>query len=104
MSLWYGARDKKDLCYVDDFEEAERQHDNFEFHVALSAPRKDDNNSYQKGFVHVLVRDHYLNTHPAPGDVEYYLCGPPLMSASVIEMLEQFGVDRSQILFDDFGG
>ncbi|MGI9257217.1 MAG: NADH:ubiquinone reductase (Na(+)-transporting) subunit F [Gammaproteobacteria bacterium] len=104
MSLWYGARARKDLCYIEDFEEAERQHENFELHVALSAPREDDKRSYHRGFVHMLVRDHYLSTHSAPGDVEYYLCGPPLMSTAVIAMLEQLGVDHSQILFDDFGG
>lgn len=103
MSLWYGARTASDLCYIEDFEEAERRHDNFELNIALSAPRDDDKKSYHRGFVHLLVREHYLGTHPAPGDVEYYLCGPPLMSTSVITMLEQLGVDHSQILFDDFG-
>ena len=104
MSLWYGARTASDLCYIEDFEAAERRHDNFELNIALSAPRADDKQSYHRGFVHLLVRDHYLSTHPAPGDVEYYLCGPPLMSTSVTAMLEQLGVDQNQILFDDFGG
>ncbi len=104
MSLWYGARDSKDLCYAEEFEELARRHANFALHIALSAPRDDDEWSGHTGFIHVVVREQYLSTHAAPGDVEYYLCGPPLMSASVIEMLEQLGVDRSQILFDDFGG
>jgi Na+-transporting NADH:ubiquinone oxidoreductase subunit F len=104
MSLWYGARDRNDLCYVEELEELARRHDNFELHIALSAPRVDDEWRGHKGFIHLIVHEHYLSTHKAPGDVEYYLCGPPLMSASVIEMLEQLGVDRSRILFDDFGG
>lgn len=104
MSLWYGARDSKDLCYVEEFEELARRHANFELHIALSAPRDDDEWIGHKGFIHVVVREQYLITHTAPGDVEYYLCGPPLMSASVIEMLTQLGVARSRILFDDFGG
>ncbi len=104
MSLWYGARDRHDLCYLAEFEDLAKRHDNFELHVALSAPRDDDDWKGHKGFVHVTVHEHYLSTHEAPADVEYYLCGPPLMSASVIEMLERLGVDRSQILFDDFGG
>ncbi|NNC64026.1 MAG: NADH:ubiquinone reductase (Na(+)-transporting) subunit F [Gammaproteobacteria bacterium] len=104
MSLWYGARDRNDLCYVEEFEELARQHDNFELHIALSAPHVDDEWQGHKGFIHLIVHEHYLSTHRAPGDVEYYLCGPPLMSASVIEMLEQLGVNRSRILFDDFGG
>ncbi len=104
MSLWYGARDRFDICYVEEFEQLARQHDNFEVHVALSAPRDDDEWKGHRGFIHLAVYERYLSTHEAPGDVEYYLCGPPLMSASVIEMLERLGVDRSQILFDDFGG
>ena len=104
MSLWYGARDKHDLCYVEEFEEAARRHDNFELHVALSAPRDDDDWKGHKGFIHLMVSERYLSAHVAPGDVEYYLCGPPIMSASVMAMLEQLGVDRSRILIDDFGG
>lgn len=104
MSLWYGARDRYDLCYIEEFEELATRHDNFELHVALSAPRDDHEWKGLEGFIHLVVHEHYLSTHDAPTDVEYYLCGPPLMSASVIEMLEQLGVDRSQILFDDFGG
>ncbi|MDH3419252.1 MAG: NADH:ubiquinone reductase (Na(+)-transporting) subunit F, partial [Gammaproteobacteria bacterium] len=104
MSLWYGARDKNDLCYIEEFEEAARRHDNFELHVALSASRDDDDWKGHRGFIHQMAYERYLSTHAAPGDVEYYLCGPPIMSASVMEMLEQLGVDRSRILFDDFGG
>ena len=104
MSLWYGARDRFDICYVEEFEGLAARHDNFEVHVGLSAPRDDDEWKGHRGFIHRAVYERYLSTHKAPADVEYYLCGPPLMSASVIEMLEQLGVDRSQILFDDFGG
>ena len=104
ISLWFGARDSDDLCYVEEFEELARRHDNFELHIALSAPRRDDEWQGHKGFIHSIVQEHYLSTHEAPKDVEYYLCGPPLMSAAVMEMLGQLGVDRSQILFDDFGG
>jgi len=104
MSLWYGARDRFDICYVEEFEELAARHDNFELHVALSSPRDDDEWKGHKGFIHRAVYERYLSTHPTPGDVEYYLCGPPLMSASVIEMLLQLGVARSQIMIDDFGG
>ena len=104
MSLWYGARDRSDFCYVEQLQDAANRHDNFEMHIALSAPSGTDEWDGHTGFIHSTLYENYLSSHPAPGDVEYYLCGPPVMSASVIEMLDKLGVDRSQVLFDDFGG
>ena len=103
IGFWYGARDFEDLCYVEEFEKLAATHDNFDFRLALSnvGPRS----SWQghRGFIHGVVLEHYLKDHPAPGEIEYYLCGPPLMSAAVLKMLEQLGVPEQQIFFDDFG-
>ncbi|HEY5622643.1 MAG TPA: NADH:ubiquinone reductase (Na(+)-transporting) subunit F [Gammaproteobacteria bacterium] len=104
MSLWYGARDKDDLCYFEELEEAAKNHPNFEVQIALSAPRDTDEWSGYVGFIHSVVDERYLAMHPSPGEVEYYLCGPPVMSAAVIGELERRGVDRSRITIDEFGG
>jgi len=103
MSLWYGARDVDDLCFVAELQAAAAAHENFSYHVALS--NTDGRSGWQghKGFIHAVVRDQYLATHAAPDEVEYYLCGPPLMSAATLQMLAQLGVPRDNIFYDDFG-
>ncbi len=104
MSFWYGARSKREMFYVDDFDKLAAAHDNFEWHVALSDPLPDDAWSGYTGFIHNVLYNEYLKTHPAPEDCEYYLCGPPMMNAAVIKMLLDLGVERENIMLDDFGG
>ncbi|QPD04186.1 MAG: Na(+)-translocating NADH-quinone reductase subunit F [Candidatus Nitrospira kreftii] len=104
MSFWYGARSKREMFYVDDFNKLAAAHDNFEWHVALSDPLPEDAWSGYTGFIHSVLYNEYLKTHPAPEDCEYYLCGPPMMNAAVIKMLLDQGVERENIMLDDFGG
>lgn len=104
MSFWYGARSKREMFYVDHFDKLAAEHDNFEWHVALSDPKEEDNWEGYTGFIHQVLHDNYLADHPAPEDCEYYLCGPPMMNAAVIDMLENLGVERENIMLDDFGG
>lgn len=104
MSFWYGARSKREMFYVDDFNKLAAAHDNFEWHVALSDPLPEDAWSGYTGFIHSVLYNEYLKTHPAPEDCEYYLCGPPMMNAAVIKMLLDLGVERDNIMLDDFGG
>jgi Na+-transporting NADH:ubiquinone oxidoreductase subunit F len=104
MSFWYGARSKREMFYVDDFNKLAAEHDNFEWHVALSDPLPEDVWSGYTGFIHNVLYNEYLKTHPAPEDCEYYLCGPPMMNAAVIKMLLDLGVERENIMLDDFGG
>ena len=104
MSFWYGARSKREMFYVDDFDKLAAAHDNFEWHVALSDPLPEDNWNGYTGFIHSVLHNEYLKTHPAPEDCEYYLCGPPMMNAAVIKMLLDLGVERENIMLDDFGG
>jgi Na+-transporting NADH:ubiquinone oxidoreductase subunit F len=103
LSLWYGARDVADLCYEDEFRAAAEAHANFEVHVALSSPRHPERWTGHTGFIHRVVYEQYLKSHASPQDVEYYLCGPPVMTAAVVHMLEQLGVDPRNVYFDDFG-
>ena len=103
ISLWYGVRSEQDLCYVDEFDQLAATHDNFRWYAALSESTPNDSWSGNKGLVHTVIHDEYLAAHPAPEAAEYYLCGPPVMSAAVIHMLEQLGVDPSAIYYDDFG-
>lgn len=103
ISLWYGSRDLRDLCYREEFEAAATAHENFSYHVALSQPRQDEDWDGPTGFVHSVVHEQYLKNHPAPTNAEYYLCGPPLMSAAVAHMLEELGVSSERIFYDDFG-
>jgi len=103
MSLWFGARDRYDLCYYEELEALAAAHDNFDVTAVLSEPRADDGWTGATGFVHAAVYAQYLERHPAPAKVEYYLCGPPVMAAAVIDMLAGLGVPRASIYLDDFG-
>jgi len=102
ITFWYGARSKKEMFYVDDFDRLAAEHDNFEWHVALSEPQPEDNWTGYTGFIHNVVHDKYLKDHPAPEDCEYYMCGPPIMNASCIKMLKDLGVEDENIALDEF--
>jgi len=103
ITFWYGARNKKELFYVDDFNTLARDYENFKWVVALSEPLPEDRWDGYVGFIHQILYDHYLNDHPDPEDCEYYICGPPLMIQAVTQMLDNLGVELENILFDDFG-
>ncbi len=104
MSFWYGARSLKEVFYQEEFDELAEKNDNFTWHLALSEPLPEDNWSGLTGFIHQVLHDEYLADHPAPEDSEYYLCGPPMMNAAVIKMLDNLGVPQENIMLDDFGG
>ena len=104
VSYWYGARSKKEIFYEEDFREIEKQFPNFSFHIALSDPQPEENWTGYTGFIHQVILDNYLKNHEAPEDIEYYMCGPGPMANAVKAMLENLGVERSQLFFDDFGG
>ncbi|MBP6979124.1 MAG: NADH:ubiquinone reductase (Na(+)-transporting) subunit F [Bacteroidales bacterium] len=103
-TFWYGGRSRRELFYIEQFEEIARTHPNFKFHVALSEPKPEDNWQGYKGFIHQVLMDNYLSHHPEPEEIEYYLCGPPLMNSAVLKMLDDYGVPSEMIAFDDFGG
>lgn len=103
VSYWYGARSKREMFYTEDFEAIEREFPNFKYHVALSEPLPEDNWTGMRGFIHQVLLDNYLKDHPAPEDIEYYICGPPMMLTACINMLHDLGVEDENILFDDFG-
>lgn len=104
MTFFYGARSLADLIFADEFEALAVRHGNFSWVPVLSEPAAGDAWEGERGFVHeALIRLH-LERHPAPETCEYYLCGPPLMSRAVVAALEDYGVDRDAILYDDFGG
>lgn len=114
VSYWYGGRSKRELFYLDDFRQIEQEFPNFKFHIVLSEPLPEDNWQAKDnmdaegdgftGFVHQALIDNYLNHHDAPEDIEYYFCGPPLMNAAVLKMVDDFGVPPENVSFDDFGG
>ncbi len=104
ITFWYGARSLREMFYVNDFDTLAAEHDNFDWHVALSEPLPEDNWTGYTGFIHQVLFEHYLRNHPAPEDCEYYLCGPPVMNSAVIQMLEEQGVEPDNIMLDDFGG
>jgi len=103
MSFWYGARSLREAFYVEEFDELAAQYENFTWHLALSEPLPEDGWSGPVGFIHEVLYEHYLKDHPAPEDCEYYLCGPPLMVGAVTHLLEDLGVEKENVLFDDFG-
>ena len=102
-TFWYGGRSLRELFYIDEFEAIQKEFPNFSFDVALSAPLPEDNWTGKTGFIHQVIFDNYLKNHPNPEDIEYYICGPQVMSNAVISMLENLGVSREMIFFDDFG-
>ena len=103
VSFWYGARSLREAFYIDDFDQIQAENENFEWHLALSEPLPEDNWTGETGFIHQVLYDNYLKDHPAPEDIEYYLCGPPLMLRACMQMLDSLGVEHENILFDDFG-
>jgi Na+-transporting NADH:ubiquinone oxidoreductase subunit F len=104
VSYWYGARSKNEIFYEEDFRAIEKQFPNFSFHIALSEPRPEDNWTGYVGFIHQVIYDNYLSKHEEPEDIEYYMCGPGPMAASVIKMLDNLGVPPEMLAFDNFGG
>ena len=103
VSYWYGARSKKEIFYEEDFRRIEAEFPNFTFEIALSEPLPEDNWTGHTGFIHQVVLENYLNHHKEPEDIEYYLCGPPMMLSAVQKMLDNLGVSKENIAFDDFG-
>lgn len=104
ITFWYGARSLREAFYVDEFDKLAEEHENFTWHLALSEPLEEDNWTGYTGFIHNILYDNYLKDHTAPEDCEYYMCGPPIMNQSVINMLHGLGVEDENILLDDFGG
>ncbi|MBS99759.1 MAG: NADH:ubiquinone reductase (Na(+)-transporting) subunit F [Oceanospirillaceae bacterium] len=104
ISFWYGARSMREAFYVEEFDKLAEENENFKWHLALSDPQPEDNWTGYTGFIHNVLYENYLKDHDAPEDCEYYMCGPPMMNAAVIKMLEDLGVEPDNILLDDFGG
>ncbi len=114
VSYWYGGRSKQELFYVEQFRKIEQEFANFRFHIGLSEPLPNDNWKQKDslegegdgylGFIHQVLYDNYLSKHAEPEEVEYYLCGPPMMNAAVLKMLDDLGVPDENVRFDDFGG
>lgn len=103
VSFWYGARSLREAFYVDHFDKIQEDFENFDWHLALSEPQPEDSWTGLQGFIHQVLYDNYLKDHRSPEDCEYYICGPPMMNDAVIAMLIDLGVERENIMFDDFG-
>ena len=104
ISFWYGARSLRECFYDDEYDALAAENDNFEWHLALSDPQPEDNWDGLTGFIHNVLYEQYLKNHEAPEDCEFYMCGPPMMNAAVVKMLQDLGVEDENILLDDFGG
>jgi len=103
ISFWYGARSVREMFYDDEFKQLEADNPNFSYHVALSDPLPTDDWKGSTGFIHQVLLEEYLSNHDDPTEIEYYLCGPPMMLKSMMDMLDSIGVEKDMILFDDFG-
>lgn len=104
ITFWYGARSKREMFYVKDFDDLQEKHPNFKWYPALSEPQEEDNWDGHVGFIHQVLYENYLKNHEAPEDCEFYMCGPPVMNSAVISMLKDLGVEDENIMLDDFGG
>jgi Na+-transporting NADH:ubiquinone oxidoreductase subunit F len=103
VTFWYGARSLREAFYIEEFDQIQAENENFEWHLALSDAKPEDNWEGSTGFIHQVLLEEYLKNHPSPEDVEYYLCGPPMMLQACMKMLEDLGVEPENIAFDDFG-
>ena len=103
MTYWYGARSKREMFYDEEFKELEQLNPNFSYHVALSDPQPEDNWDSYVGFIHQVLQKEYLDNHEDPTEIEYYICGPPLMLDAMQNMLESIGVEPEMVAYDDFG-
>ena len=103
VTYWYGGRSSRELFYTDQFRAIEKEFPNFKYNIALSNPLPEDNWDGYTGFIHQVVLDEYLSKHPEPEEIEYYLCGPPLMLQACLKMFDDLGVPEENIAFDDFG-
>lgn len=103
ITFWYGARSSREIFYQDQFEKIEKDYPNFKFTIGLSEPKPEDNWTGPVGFIHNVIYDNYLKTHDAPEDIEYYLCGPPMMTNAITKMLDELGVPPENIMYDNFG-
>ena len=104
VTYWYGARSKREVFYEEEFRQIEKDFPNFKFNIALSEPKKEDNWTGLTGFIHQVVYNEYLSKHPEPEEIEYYLCGPPVMNDAVQKMIYDLGIPDEMLAFDDFGG
>lgn len=102
-TFWYGARSLREMFYQEDFDSIEAKFPNFKYTVALSDAQPEDNWTGKTGFIHQVIYDEYLKNHEAPEDIEYYLCGPPMMIDAVVKMLDSLGVPPENIMYDNFG-
>ncbi|MDR2413601.1 MAG: NADH:ubiquinone reductase (Na(+)-transporting) subunit F [Odoribacteraceae bacterium] len=103
VTFWYGARSMKEVFYREEFDAIAAAFPNFTWQRALSEPLPEDHWTGPTGFIHQVILDNYLKTHDSPEDIEYYICGPPMMNAAVVKMLDNLGVSPENILYDDFG-
>ena len=103
VSFWYGARSRREMFYDEEFKAIAKEFPNFKYTVALSEPQPEDKWDGPTGFIHKVVFENYLKNHPDPAEVEYYLCGPPMMIAAVNKMLYDLGVEKDMIAYDEFG-
>jgi len=104
IAFWYGGRSLREVFYTEQFRDIEKDFSNFQYNIALSEPLPEDNWTGYTGFIHQVLYDNYLKNHAEPEEIEYYLCGPPMMNAAVFKMLDELGVPPENIAFDDFGG
>jgi len=104
ITFWYGARSRRELFYVEDFDRLQADYENFQWFIALSDPKPENHWEGYSGFIHEVLYENYLKNHPAPEDCEYYLCGPPMMIMAVTGMLDRLGIDQENVRFDEFGG
>lgn len=102
-TFWYGARSLREMFYQEDFDKIQAEFPNFNYTVALSDALPEDNWKGKTGFIHQVIYDEYLKNHEAPEDIEYYLCGPPMMIDAVVKMLDSLGVPPENIMYDNFG-
>ena len=106
VHFFYGARALVEAFYLEDFAEIEREFPNFHFHLALDRPDPAADAAgvkYSAGFVHNVMNETYLKDHEAPEDIKYFMCGPPMMVSSVVNLLDSLGVEPESILYDNFG-
>ncbi|MCC8394634.1 2Fe-2S iron-sulfur cluster-binding protein [Paraburkholderia sp. MMS20-SJTR3] len=99
ITLVYGARDRAELYYHDEFVELEKRHGNFTYVPALSNEAEGSTWDGFRGFVHDAAKAHFngdFRGHKA------YLCGPPVMIEASIRALMQGQLFERDIYTEKF--
>lgn len=98
MRFFFGANTLRDLYYVEEFRQIEKDYPQFTFIPCLARPDPADNWQGVTGFVTVALQEQV----DSGAGKEAYLCGSPGMLDACIKILKEKGFTDQTIFYDKF--